>query len=225
MKKIIFRAILRWTLLLAVCIFSMMIMAGCGKVVHSTEPASETSFFGSSLLFHMSKENEKDITDEAETVPNIGMTEEQIESSVVEKSEECVNYVAENQALEEDQTESSSVESQEAVSDKNEETESCYDADWPENEFTKLLTRPELEIESSSLDEHGFQVNFEGISTVQDIIEYAQVVKESGFNMDVEIDARAINDVARYSFWAYNNEGYFVEIYWRASGSGLTIRK
>ena len=49
--------------------------------------------------------------------------------------------------------------------------------------------------------------------------------ENSGFNIDVEIDARAYEGESRYLFLAYNKAGYFVEIYWYSSGSGMAMRK
>lgn len=73
--------------------------------------------------------------------------------------------------------------------------------------------------------EIGFFADFALSVTTKDVIAYADVVKNSGFNIDVEIDARAYEGESRYLFWAYNKAGYFVEIYWYSSGSGMAMRK
>ena len=96
---------------------------------------------------------------------------------------------------------------------------------WPENEYTKQISKPDFEIISAGVDEIGFFADFASSVTTKDVIAYADVVKNSGFNIDVEIDARAYEGESRYLFLPYNKAGYFVEIYWYSSGSGMAMRK
>ena len=83
----------------------------------------------------------------------------------------------------------------------------------------------ESENMSAAVDEIGFGTDFASTVTTKDVIAYADVVINSGFNIDVEIDARAYEGESRYLFLAYNKAGYFVEIYWYSSGSGMAMRK
>lgn len=96
---------------------------------------------------------------------------------------------------------------------------------WPDNEFTRLLVKPNLEIISLDEKETGFYVEFAENVTIEDIITYAKEAQDGGFNVDVEIDARAAGDTPRYNFSAKHKNGYFAEVYWMASGSGMSIRK
>ena len=83
----------------------------------------------------------------------------------------------------------------------------------------------ESENMSAAVDEIGFGTDFASTVTTKDVIAYVDVVQNSGFNIDVEIDARAYEGESRYLFLAYNKAGYFVEIYWYSSGSGMAMRK
>ena len=83
----------------------------------------------------------------------------------------------------------------------------------------------ESENMSAAVDEIGFGTDFASTVTTKDVIAYVDVVQNSGFNIDVEIDARAYEGESRYLFLAYNKAGYFVEIYCYSSGSGMAMRK
>ena len=63
----------------------------------------------------------------------------------------------------------------------------------------------ESENMSAAVDEIGFGTDFASTVTTKDVIAY--------------------EGESRYLFLAYNKAGYFVEIYWYSSGSGMAMRK
>lgn len=181
----------------------LIVLTGCGK----------RELFGSSIL-QMLSEKDNTSTEETEIVNMPGSVEEKVQN--VEESAATV----EKEDSEEADT---SEELQTGI--ENESETFAEDPYWPENEYTKQISKPDFEIISAGVDEIGFFADFASTVTTKDVIAYVDVVQNSGFNIDVEIDARAYEGESRYLFLAYNKAGFFVEIYWYSSGSGMAMRK
>ena len=94
--------------------------------------------------------------------------------------------------------------------------------DWPDNEFTQLVPRPDMDIQYAGEDEGEFVVTFAG-ATLEQIKAYADKLRGAGFTLDEEVEEQEAMGMALYSFSACNADGYQVELMYTAEISALTI--
>jgi len=96
--------------------------------------------------------------------------------------------------------------------------------DWPDNEFTKLIPKPDFELFAANTEADSFSVAFTS-ATVEQIRDYVTKVKAAGFNIDEEVEDQEMMGMVIYSFTAENADGYTVEITSANGTSALTISK
>lgn len=99
-----------------------------------------------------------------------------------------------------------------------------FDENWPENEFTKLLPKPDLERYGPNGDDSFFSVAFAD-ATVEQIREYAEKVKEAGFTVDPEVIDGEIMGMTMFSYSASNGAGYTATVNFGSGSSAVSIRK
>ncbi len=108
---------------------------------------------------------------------------------------------------------------------KNEDgTIGQYGGEWPENEFTKLLPKPEFELTGASTNEDEFAVLFQNV-TVGQIKDYVEKVKANGFTVDAEITDQDVMGMVIYSYEAKNSADYTVSVTFTGGVSGLVVQK
>ena len=95
---------------------------------------------------------------------------------------------------------------------------------WPDNEFTRLLPKPEFALLGASSSETEFSVAFQSVS-VEQIKDYAEKVKARGFTVDAQETDQNSYGVAVYYYEAYNADGYYVSISFAAGSSAVMISK
>jgi len=98
-------------------------------------------------------------------------------------------------------------------------TEVQLGGNWPDNEYTRQLPKPDMEIFVSVVEEDGFSVVFMNATTAQ-LKAYAETLKSHGFNIDVEVQ-----EMFGYTFSASNSAGYEVSLYDMSGMNGLTMTK
>ena len=96
--------------------------------------------------------------------------------------------------------------------------------DWPDNEFTKLIPKPDFELFAANTEADSFSVAFTS-ATVEQIRDYAAKVKAAGFNINEEVEDQEVMGMVIYSFTAENADGYTVEITSASGTSSITISK
>ena len=96
--------------------------------------------------------------------------------------------------------------------------------DWPDNEFTKLVPKPDFELFAANTETDSFSVAFTS-ATIEQIRDYAAKVKAAGFNINEEVEDQEVMGMVIYSFTAENADGYTVEITFANGTSALTISK
>ena len=96
--------------------------------------------------------------------------------------------------------------------------------DWPDNEFTKLIPKPDFELFAANTETDSFSVAFMS-ATIEQIRAYAAKVKAAGFNINEEVEDQEMMGMVIYSFTAENADGYTVEITSANGTSALTISK
>ena len=96
--------------------------------------------------------------------------------------------------------------------------------DWPDNEFTKLIPKPDFELFVANTETDSFSVAFTS-ATIEQIRAYAAKVKAAGFNINEEVEDQEAMGMVIYSFTAENADGYIVEITSANGTSALTISK
>ena len=102
--------------------------------------------------------------------------------------------------------------------------EGQHGGDWPDNEFTKLVPKPDFELFAANTETDSFTVAFMS-ATVEQIRAYAAKVKAAGFNINEEVEDQEVMGMVIYSFTAENADGYTVEITSANGTSALTISK
>ena len=96
--------------------------------------------------------------------------------------------------------------------------------DWPDNEFTKLIPKPDFELFAANTETDSFSAAFTS-ATIEQIKDYAAKVKAAGFNINEEVEDQEAMGMVIYSFTAENADGYTVEITSANGTSALTISK
>ena len=96
--------------------------------------------------------------------------------------------------------------------------------DWPDNEFTKLIPKPDFELFAANTEADSFSVAFKS-ATIEQIRAYAAKVKAAGFNINEKVEDQEVMGMVIYSFTAENADGYTVEITSANGTSSLSISK
>jgi len=96
--------------------------------------------------------------------------------------------------------------------------------DWPDNEFTKLIPKPDFELFGANTETDSFSAAFTS-ATIEQIRDYAAKVKAAGFNINEEVEDQEVMGMVIYSFTAENADGYTVEITSANGTSSLSISK
>ena len=96
--------------------------------------------------------------------------------------------------------------------------------DWPDNEFTKLIPKPDFELFAANTETDSFSVAFMS-ATIEQIRAYAAKVKAAGFNINEEVEDQEAMGMVIYSFTAENADGYTIEITSASGTSSITISK
>lgn len=99
-----------------------------------------------------------------------------------------------------------------------------YGGNWPENEFTKQLPKPEMELLGANTEDGEFNVAFAN-ATIDDIRAYAEKVKAAGFDKDVDVQDQDVMGMTIYAFNATNAVGYSVSVFYAAGTGGVTVTK
>ncbi len=95
---------------------------------------------------------------------------------------------------------------------------------WPDNEFTKLLPKPDYAVMAASTTEQQFSVSFADM-TVEEVRAYAEEVKEKGFTVDAEITDQEFEGLFIYSYRAQNADGYIVTVTYTDGYCGVMVEK
>ncbi len=96
--------------------------------------------------------------------------------------------------------------------------------DWPENEFTAQVPRPEFPLLVAGAEESEFTASFTGV-TLEQIRDYTEKLKAAGFTENAETQDETLMGMTMYSYTASNADGYTVELFSAIGVSGLTIKK
>ncbi len=99
-----------------------------------------------------------------------------------------------------------------------------YGGNWPENEFTKLLPKPDMELLAATTNEQEFTVGFLNASLDQ-VKAYVEKVKAKGFTEDAQINDQKFGDMVIYSYIAKNADGYTVTVNFAMGTSAVLLEK
>lgn len=78
---------------------------------------------------------------------------------------------------------------------------------WPDNKFTKLISKPSFTYMIMSADEYGMEIT-STTATIEQLRDYAEGAKNAGFTQNaMELDQEGI-----YNYTAYNSDGYKLTI-------------
>ena len=103
-------------------------------------------------------------------------------------------------------------------------TSILFGGDWPDNEYTRLVPKPDFGITTSVTTDSEFSVLFVSAELDQ-IRTYVDQIKSSGFNVDAETEDMEMMGMVIFNFEAKNSAGYTVNVYSAYGISGLTVTK
>ena len=86
-----------------------------------------------------------------------------------------------------------------------------FTAQWPDNEFTRQVPKPNFAVSVGSITDTEFAVLGSG-ATMENLRDYTKQLQRAGFNKNAETTDEAAFGMATYSYRADNNKGYQVEI-------------
>ena len=99
-----------------------------------------------------------------------------------------------------------------------------YGGEWPNNEFTNLLPKPDFTLLGASIDETSFGVAFSG-ATVEQVKAYVEEVKAAGFTVNANTEDQAVMGMTIYVYAAENEAGYAVEVSYATGTAGINMSK
>ncbi len=99
-----------------------------------------------------------------------------------------------------------------------------YGGNWPENEFTRLLPKPDMELLAASTNEQEFTVGFKQ-ATVEQVKAYVEQVKVKGFTVDPMTSDQTVGELVIYSYTAKNADGYTVTVSCAMGVSAVLLEK
>lgn len=101
---------------------------------------------------------------------------------------------------------------------------SQYGGNWPDNEFTRLVPKPEMDVLAADTTAEDFSIAFSG-ATIEQIKAYAEKLKTAGFTVDPEEENQEAMGMVIYNYGASNADGYRVSVFYASGTSGLSIEK
>lgn len=96
--------------------------------------------------------------------------------------------------------------------------------EWPDNEFTKLLPKPDFTLTGARTTETEYTVVFLNV-TLEQIKAYVEKVKAKGFTENEKVEDTEVLGVVFYRYEAKNKSGYSVTVYSITETAGITIKK
>lgn len=96
--------------------------------------------------------------------------------------------------------------------------------EWPDNEFTRIIPKPDIEIAMTVVDEYSFTVAF-GSMTKAQATDYVEKLKDAGFTIDAYVTDQEMYGMAIYTFSAANAAGYSATLSFTGSSNVLVISK
>jgi predicted secreted protein len=98
-----------------------------------------------------------------------------------------------------------------------------FGGDWPDNEFTRILPKPDFAVSFAQEINDGFTVMFS--ANIDQLKAYVEQVKAAGFTVGAYTQDTEIMGMAIYSYNAKNADGFEVNVYSTSGASGLNVFK
>ncbi len=106
----------------------------------------------------------------------------------------------------------------------NDGTVGQYGGEWPDNKFTRLIPKPNMELMAASTDGQTCSVALKN-ATLEQIKDYVEKVKAAGFSVDAEVTDQEIDGSVIYYYTAKNSDGYTITVSSANGISGILIGK
>ena len=123
----------------------------------------------------------------------------------------------------------SSATTQTADNDTTSVANTVFDKNWPDNEFTKLLPKPNFELTLEKTGEKSFSVSFTNSTldnaATEKVKAYAKLLESAGFVFSAEVIEEQVIGMVRYSYSAKNKDDWQVKVHSSVATAGLTITK
>lgn len=98
------------------------------------------------------------------------------------------------------------------------------DGNWPKNDFTKQVPKPDFQPTAANTQEKSFSVAFVD-AKVEDIRNYVEELKNAGFTVNATNKDVEVFGVVAYAYTASNGNGYKVEVTYAQDMCGMTITR
>ncbi len=86
-----------------------------------------------------------------------------------------------------------------------------FGGNWPDNEFTRLVPKPEFNISFSNSSEYEFTAMLDGVDA-EKMKEYVEKVKDSGFTQGAVTNDQEVMGTVIYAYTAKNADGYTISV-------------
>ncbi len=106
----------------------------------------------------------------------------------------------------------------------NGETLDIGSGKWPDNEFTKLVPKPDMDISATATENNKLSVVFANAS-VDKVKAYVEKLKNAGFTVDADTVDQTVGDMDIFSYTSDNSSGVHIEITYSAGTGALVISK
>ena len=97
-------------------------------------------------------------------------------------------------------------------------------SEWPDNEYTRLVPKPDLNVMTANAEDGEFTAAFSKAS-IEQIRAYAEKLKAAGFDKDTEVQDQEVMGMVIYTFSAKNADGAEVSLTFTAGTATLSISK
>ncbi|MDR0531325.1 MAG: zinc ribbon domain-containing protein [Oscillospiraceae bacterium] len=103
-------------------------------------------------------------------------------------------------------------------------SDTIFTAQWPKNDFTKQVPKPDFDVSFGSVNDTEYTALFGNVST-DALKKYVEKVKKAGFSKNAKTEDQNLFGLAVYSYTADNGKGYQVSIGTAMGMNAITIKK
>ncbi len=95
---------------------------------------------------------------------------------------------------------------------------------WPDNEFTKIIPKPDFTVTVAAVENGEFVVAFVEVA-VEKVKAYAEQLQAAGYTLDPNVIDTSADGTTYYVYSASHENGYTVTVYYSGGACGMSMTK
>jgi len=99
-----------------------------------------------------------------------------------------------------------------------------FGGEWPDNELTRLVPKPEFTLAGAMETPNLFGVTFVN-ATIEEIRDYTEQIKTAGFTVGAATEDQEFMGMVIFSYEAKNADGYSINVFSASGVAGMSIEK